>query len=156
LAVSSPVFSQNVLHLLEDQKMPKASIEQVSWISGEWAAEIWGGKAREIWMVPDAGYMTGAFQFIQNDSVQFLELISISEEKGSIVMRVRHFGADMVAWEDKAASQIFELVYLEPNRAYFNGITYILRSPEHMDVYVEIHQQDGTISEEKFAFKRIN
>lgn len=139
---------------MEGQKMPRAAIEQVSWISGEWKAAIWDGQAQEIWMKPGAGAMTGAFHFAQHDTIQFLELLSITEESGSLVMRVRHFSANMIAWEEKAESQVFNLVYLEPNRAYFDGISYILRNPDQLDVYVDIHQQDGTIREEKFSFIR--
>lgn len=135
--------------------MPQANIEQMSWIAGEWTASIWEGRAREIWMMPDGGSMTGAFRFEYNDSVQFLELISVAPEKGSLVMKVRHFSADMIAWEEKEESQVFNLVYLEPNRAYFDGITYILRKPTELDVYVEIHNNDGTTREEKFAFRKV-
>jgi hypothetical protein len=35
-------------------------------------------------MKPGAGAMTGAFHFAQHDTIQFLELLSITEESGSL------------------------------------------------------------------------
>ena len=130
-----------------------ASIGDVKWISGYWQGDIWGGQFEEIWSQPSAGSMMASFKFIQDNQVRFYELMAISEHKGSLILRLKHFGRDLIGWEEKDQSMDFKLVRFTKTSAYFEGYTYNLVNQNEMHVYVVI-DNDGEKQETKFVFKR--
>jgi hypothetical protein len=130
-----------------------ASIGDVKWISGYWQGDIWGGQFEEIWSQPLAGSMMASFKFTENNQVKFYELMSISEHKGSLILRLKHFGQDLIGWEEKDQSMDFKLVRFTKTSAYFEGYTYKLVNQNEMHVYVVI-DNDGEKQETKFVFKR--
>jgi hypothetical protein len=132
---------------------PSASIEDVSWISGYWQGEIWGGQFEEIWSYPAAGSMMASFKFTEKNQVKFYELMAISEHHGSILLQLKHFGRDLSGWEDKEKSMDFKLVRLTKNAVYFEGYTYERVNKNEMHVYVVI-DNNGTKQETKFVFNR--
>ncbi len=84
-----------------------------------------------------------------------MELISIRQDGNSVLMQVKHFNPDLTGWEDRNSSENFPLVYMEPHRAYFDGITYILRDPQTLDVYVLLNNEENDTPEEAvFHFSR--
>lgn len=140
-------------YLAEQQNSPAASIEDLDWISGYWQGEIWGGQFEEIWSRPMAGSMMASFKFTENNQVKFYELMTISEHQGSLLLQLKHFGQDLIGWEEKDQSMDFKLVRLTDNAVYFEGYTYKLISHNEMHVFVVI-DNDGEKHETKFVFKR--
>ena len=143
----------SIKYLAKDQASPNASIEEISWIAGNWHGEIWGGTFEEIWSKPSAGSMMASFKFIENEKVKFYELMTISEHQGSLVLRLKHFGPQLKGWEEKDLSVSFKLVKLTGDTAYFEGYTYQRISPNELHVYVMIDDKDGKQST-KLVFKR--
>ena len=45
------------------------------------------------------------------------------EEEGTLVLRLKHFNADLTGWEEKDGMLIFRLVAAEPCAAYFHALT---------------------------------
>lgn len=132
---------------------PQAKIGDISWLQGYWQGEIWGGQAEEIWSAPLAGSMMASFKFAADEQVNFYEIITLFEQNNSLVLRLKHFSADLKGWEEKDQYMEFKLVKLEKNIAYFDGYTYQLVSPDELHVFVVI-DDDGKKQETKFAFKR--
>lgn len=132
---------------------PKAKIGDISWLQGYWQGEIWGGQAEEIWSAPLAGSMMASFKFAADETVKFYEIITLFEQDNSLVLRLKHFSADLKGWEEKDQYMEFKLVKLEKNIAYFDGYTYQLVSPDELHVFVVI-EDDGKKQETKFTFKR--
>jgi len=97
--------------------------------------------------------MMASFKFIQDNQVRFYELMAISEHKGSLILRLKHFGRDLIGWEEKDQSMDFKLVRFTKTSAYFEGYTYNLVNQNEMHVYVVI-DNDGEKQETKFVFKR--
>lgn len=143
----------NTLQFDPAQGSPPATISQLSWLSGYWQGQMWGGQTEEIWSEPLAGSMMASFKFASAGKVNFYELITLFEHEGSLLMRLKHFNADLVGWEEKAEFVDFKLVKLEEHAAYFDGCTYRLISPDELHVFVVI-DQDGKESEVQFVFKR--
>lgn len=77
-------------YLTKNQASPEASIEQVRWLAGSWQGQIWGGQCEEIWSKPLAGSMMASCKFIQDQQVQFYELMTIAEHQGSLILRLKH------------------------------------------------------------------
>jgi hypothetical protein len=143
----------NTEYLATGTDSPKASIEDVNWISGSWQGEIWGGQFEENWSEPSAGSMMASFKFTENKQVKFYELMTISEHQGSLILRLKHFGHDLKGWEQKNQSMNFKLVRLANKVAYFEGYTYKMISRDEMHVFVVI-DTDGKKQETQFVFTR--
>lgn len=152
----NPVLSlaqKHTLQLAEGQKSPPASVADVNWIQGHWRGEAFGGITEEIWSPPLGGSMMGAFKLVVDDQVTFYELITILEEKGSLILRLKHFHANLQGWEEKDETVDFRLVKIVEKTAYFEGFTFELISEDKMDIYVMIGS-DGKLEETKFTYQK--
>ena len=156
--LSSPVQSRsaNTLHLNDEQTSPPAKIEDIAWLSGHWQGQVWDGTIQQVWSMPSAGSMMAAFKFIKDDKVKFYELLIISEENNSLVLKLKHFSATLEGWEEKEDYLAFKLVKLTPKRAYFDGYTIEKVSDNEINEYVVIdNEKTGARKETQFTFKRV-
>ena len=119
--VHQQVFSQeanspNTLKRSKDFVPPKAKIDDVAWIAGNWKGAAMGGGFTESWDSPSSGSMVGMFKVYKDDTVIFYELLILVEEEGSLALKVKHFNADFTAWETKEDYVNFRLVSVEVTR----------------------------------------
>ena len=96
------------------------------------------------------------FRLIVDNKVSFYEIETITEENGTLILRLKHFHSDLKGWEEKDETIDFPLVKLEADRAYFEGLTFEKISDNEMNVYVMIGNGDGKAEEVKFAYKLVN
>ncbi len=156
------LFLATAAHAAETRTAPEGHIppcaraEQLDWLAGIWAGEgIGGAPATEVYSPPGGGSVAG--HFVQQDGegrVQFLEIVQIAEVDGSLVYRLKHFGSDLVGWEDKAEMEAFPLVALEDNAAYFDGLT-VRREGDTLISAVLVRQDDGSVREYVFRYRRV-
>jgi len=132
------------------------SLEEFSWLVGHWRGEGLGGVCEETWLPESAGSLLGTFKFMLKDKVQFYELMTITIDSLGPAIRVKHFNADMIGWEDKTEMVTFRYDSTSGNKFFFDGQTYIKPSQDSLKIVLSIKQTDGTISEEMFKFKRID
>lgn len=127
-----PVVAQETRIAEDGQESPAATIGDVSWLLGQWeGAGIDGLPSYESWLEPVGGTMVGTFvQADADGGIMFTEHMYLMEQKGSLEVRLKHFGADLVGWEDKEGMVRFRLLALEPCAAYFNALTYRCVDPE--------------------------
>jgi len=133
----------------KDSSPPQATIAEMDWLVGQWSGTgIGGARAHESWLAPVGGTMVGTF--VQEDGesgIRFSEHIYLMEEDGTLVMRLKHFNADLTGWEDKEGMVTFRLAALEPCAAYFAGLT--LRCSENEEgkdgkgLFVAVRMQSG-------------
>jgi len=116
----------------EGFQSPDASLEQVSWLVGQWSGDgIGGHPAFESWLPPTGPIMVGTFvQQSDTGAIRFTEHMYLMEEAGTLVLRLKHFNADLTGWEEKDDMLTFRLVALEPCAAYFNALTLRCADPE--------------------------
>lgn len=123
------VIAQNPAHETrigeEGFESPPATLAQMDWLVGQWAGEgIGGSPAMESWLPPTGKTMVGTFvQTTKDGSIQFTEHLYLMEEEGTLVLRLKHFNADLTGWEEKDAMLTFRLLAIEPCAAYFNALT---------------------------------
>ena len=68
-------------------------------IAGEWHG-TWGPRlAIEAWTPPHAGVMLGSFQLSENGKTLVLEMLSLTEDNGTLKLHIRHFTPSLAAWE---------------------------------------------------------
>jgi hypothetical protein len=147
---------QNTLSLDPGQRSPQAKIEEVAWITGHWSGKALGGTAEEIWSRVAAHAMMGMYRLIKDKSIAFYELLTITEENGTLVLRLKHFNADLTGWEEKGEVVTFPLVKLAPNEAYFDGMTFRRLDKDKLQIFVRIRGEDGSQSEIEFLYDRAN
>ena len=96
----------------------------------------------------------GAFQLISKGNISFYVLMTIVEENGSLVLRLKHFDSKLHGWEEKDETEDFELLKMDDKVAFFDGLTFEYVSRKSMNVYVAIG--DGNkVEEAKFAYKKV-
>ncbi len=152
----SPSYAQSFKNTLVYDSLagsPNATINDFSWIAGHWRGEAMGGIIEEVWTPPLAGAMMGSFKLTEGNSVVFYELETLTEENGTVILRLKHFGADLKGWEKKDDTVDFLLVKFTKNKACFNGLTFELAAPNELIIYVVI-EENGKSEEVDFRFTR--
>lgn len=145
----------NTLKRSEDTPPEKASIEDMAWLAGAWKGEGLGGVSEEIWSAPDGGAMMGVYRLIKNGETVFYEMVTLVEEENSLTLRLKHFDADLTAWEEKEETVDFPFVKQSEGRFYFEGLTFAPHGDSTMTIYVALGDGRGNVQESKFRFRRI-
>ena len=135
---------------------PRADLSELGWLVGTWEGEgIGGSMAMESWAAPIGGAMPGIF--VQTDGkggTMFSEYMQIAPDGESLVVRLKHFNADLTGWEEKDKTVNFPLVARSDTALYFNGLTYEREGDDRLTVAVRMRQADGSRSELVFRFRR--
>lgn len=157
MALNQSVLGQqqtaNTLYL--ETSSPEATLSDVAWIEGHWRGKAFGGTVEEIWSPPLGDSMMFSFKLVADNKVKFYELGAISEENGTLMLRLKHFGSQLKGWEEKDEAVEFPLVKLTESRAYFDGFTFERISPNEINLYV-VTSSGGKEQEVKFNYKRFN
>ncbi|HUP65863.1 MAG TPA: DUF6265 family protein [Thermoanaerobaculia bacterium] len=146
--------TENTLRLSEGQKPATGTVADMAWLAGHWKGEALGGKTEEIWTAPDHGTMLGMYRLVKDGVPIFYELLTLGEEKGSLVIRLKHFNRDMTGWEEKNEVVEFRLAAKRDGKIYFEGVTF---QPEGdtLTIFLASGQRDGTVREEVFRYRRV-
>ena len=147
-------MTENILRGSPDAEPPRAGIRDVAWIAGAWYGEALGGQAEETWSAPSAGTMMGMYRLVKEERVIFYELLTIVEEAGSLILRLKHFDPELGGWEEKDQALQFPLVKIGSDEVYFDGLTF-RRAGETLHVFVAQHAKDGTTGELAFRYTRL-
>lgn len=109
----------------EGFESPPATLKQMAWLVGQWAGVgIQGAPAMESWLPPTGPVMVGTFvQQTREGDIMFTEHMYLMAEKGTLVLRLKHFNADLTGWEEKDDMLTFRLVAMEECAAYFRALT---------------------------------
>ena len=154
-AAQEPQFHTRVT--TEAAERPAASIADLAWLAGQWEGPgVGGAPAQESWSTAFGGTMAGTF--VQQDGeggIQFYEFIQIAEEAGSLVVRLKHFNADMTGWEEKGDFVSFPLIAQEGDSWFFNGLTLRREGDDGYFVAVRMNHADGSQSDLVFPFRRV-
>ena len=144
----------NTRQLTEGQKPGSATIADAAWMAGHWVGAGLGGVVEEVWSPPRDGVMMGVFRAMKDGKTMFYEIMTIAEEEGSLVLRLKHFHADLKGWEEKDKFVEFKLVAKEGKSLYFSGLTLRQEDDGSMRSWVAVGQKDGAIHEEGFLYQR--
>jgi hypothetical protein len=98
--------------------------------------------------------MTGLYRSVENGAIRFCEIAAIVETNGSLEFRLRHFNADLTAWEEKNVVRAFPLIKVADGELYFDGMTYKKNGQDTVTVYLAIKGKDGTTREEVFQYRK--
>lgn len=152
-AAAQTVQTEHTLAREEGAPPPPASMADVAWLAGRWVGEGLGAAAEEVWMPPAGGAMVGVFRLVREGSPQFYELVTMVEEEGSVVLRLKHFGPDLVGWEAKGESVSFPLVRRDADTLWFDGLTIRRVGADRMRIWVAL-ESEGEVREGLFEYRR--
>ena len=131
-----------------------AKLEQISWLSGQWKGEAFGGQTEENWSVASAGSMMAVFKLITNNQVSFYDLKIIREVEQTLVLQIKHFDPDLKGWETKNETVDCPLLKLTPTQAVFEGMRFEKISDTKMRVYVDVENDEGQLELIQFNYKK--
>jgi hypothetical protein len=134
-------------------ELPRATLADMKWLEGRWVGAAFGGKTEEQWSAPDGGAMVGWYRLVKDGRPVFYELMTVVEKGGSLVMRLKHFHADLKGWEEKDEVREFALVAKEEGAMHFEGMSFHPKG-DALTVYLAIEHDDGKVTEEKFEYAR--
>jgi len=152
LTQAQPHFP-NTMFSDSTKESPNASLADVSWIQGSWHGEAFGGVVEEIWSPPLGNSMMCVFKLVVNNKVKFYEIVTISEEYNTLILRLKHFNADLTGWEEKDETVDFHLVKVTENKVFFDGFTFERISENEINLYVVISHNEEK-EEVKFNYRK--
>lgn len=129
-------------------------LENIAWISGTWHGEAFGGITEEIWSEPSGGSMMASFKLISDGKVSFYEIEIIREIENSLILQLKHFNNDLKGWETKDETVDFPLKEITSNKVVFEGMIFERINSKEMNVYVDIHNENGSVETVKFNYKK--
>ena len=127
-------------------------LKTISWISGNWKGEAFGGQTEENWSEPSGGSMMATFKLISDNKVVFYEIEIIREIENTLILQLKHFDKDLKGWETKDETVDFALKEITENKVVFEGMTFEKVGDKEMNIYVDIKQDNGTIETVKFNY----
>lgn len=148
--------TSNTIFYSDSTASPKASLSAISWIQGHWQGEAFGGTTEEIWTPPLGHSMMGAFKLTADNQVKFYEIMTISEVDQTLLLRIKHFHADLKGWEEKDETIDFKLVKVTDDKVFFDGLTFEKVNDNEINVYVVTNHNDSDAQKEvKFHYKKV-
>lgn len=152
-ATAAEPRTEHTYKLGEGESPPAASLADASWLVGAWEGTAFGQHFEEVWNPASANSMVGMFKLMDGDEVAFYELLLMTVEDGTLSLKVKHFGADFTAWEDKPDFVEFRLVKIEADALHFSGISFYRRGDDGMNGYIVMRNADG-VREEPLVYRR--
>ncbi len=149
-------LTENTVTLAKGGSVAPATIKDVAWLYGRWGGAAFGGRCEETWSKPKAGAMIGMYRLLNDHKPVFYELMSLSEEEGGLLLRIKHFNPDLTGWEEKETSVEFPLVSFTATTLHFRGLTFRRISTNEIAVYLAMRLKDGSFKEETFTYRRLD
>jgi len=140
--------------IIDPNKKLDPKLENITWIAGNWKGEAFGGKTEENWSEPSGGSMMATYKLVKDDKVVFYEIEIIREINNTLILQLKHFNNDLKGWESKDDTVDFPLKEITPTKVIFEGMTFKKISDNEMNVYVDMHEKDGTIETMKINYKK--
>jgi hypothetical protein len=94
------------------------TLEQLTWLEGQWRGE-WGSRiAEQTWLEPKAGEIAGLFRLVEGEKTLVLELFSFVEKPEGIQFYLRHLTPELLPWE-KSDATMLKLESIDATKATF-------------------------------------
>ncbi len=146
-------MTERTFRLADGGASPPATLARMKWLQGRWTGEALGGEVEEVWGPAHGGAMLGTFRLVRDGKPVFYEFMTLVEEEGSLVMRLKHFNPDLTGWEEKDQSEEFRLVAIEDDAVHFEGLS-MHGDGDLVTMHLAIEHKDGTLEEATFRYER--
>ncbi|MBL8877188.1 MAG: hypothetical protein JNM86_15450 [Phycisphaerae bacterium] len=103
-----------------------AVVTEAEFLAGRWQGAMGKNKdsfVEETWSAPHGRNVIGMFRWNKPDGTSTVqELLTITEEQGTLLLRLRHQSASGVAWEEKDKPQVYALAEKTPTLLRFDAL----------------------------------
>lgn len=100
---------------------PPASIEDLSWMTGSWSADLGPNTLEENWITPKGGSLAAMVRMSGDNDTSMFEVITIEEVAGSLILNIQQWDAGFVP--RSAEAQKMELIEIGDSSVNFSAIT---------------------------------
>ena len=138
------------------QPRPKASLNDLSWLAGEWTGEGFGLVRHENFSAPVGGQMAAHFYGAKDGKPQFYEFETIAQDGDSLVFRVKHFNPDMTGWEEKDKFVSFPLIAVDKDVWRFDGLNIRRTGPDTAEHVVTVKHGNGAGEDAVLLYHRVS
>jgi hypothetical protein len=154
-AAAQEKFTEHTFKLGADGKPGAASISDMAWLAGGWTGNAFSGHADEVWSAPKDGVMMCMYRLVRDGRVVFYEFVTLGEENGSLMIRIKHFDARLKGWEEKDKSVEFPFVMKADGAMYFEGMTFRPEKDGSLTVFLVVAEKGGQNREVEFHYTRV-
>ncbi len=102
LAAGAMLFSSVLL------AQPQASIDQLDWMTGNWAGMLGPNQLEENWIATEGSSIAAMVRMTGNGSTSMFEMITIEEANGSLVLHIQQFDPGFEARTEAPQEMILE------------------------------------------------
>lgn len=110
-----------VLTAAQTQAQPSATIEQLSWMTGNWAGQLGPNQLEENWIAAEGGSIGALMRITGGGSTNTFEVITIEESDGTLVLHIQQWDAGFVPRSAVAQEMILEQI--GDNSVKFRAVT---------------------------------
>lgn len=154
VAFAAEPRTAHTFRLSDGESPPAATLEDARWLVGSWRGSAFGKSLEQTWNPASAGSMIGFFKLYDGEQVDFYELLLLTVEDGTLVLKVKHFNPDFSAWEDKADYTAFRLVHKAADALHFGGLSFYRRGDDSIDGYI-VMKQGSEVLEHHLEYQRL-
>ncbi len=87
---------------------PNASIDQLSWMTGNWAGQLGPNQLEENWIATEGGSIAAMVRMTGGGSTSMFEMITIEESNGTLVLHIQQWDPGFEPRTDAAQEMILE------------------------------------------------
>lgn len=132
-----PSIGQEVMFADSTCKSVSMKINKMGWLEGNWKSKGKKISIQESWTRNGAHSMMCVASIYESNSIILFEICTITEENGSLILRIRHFDAGLQAWEEKDKPLEKQLIKAAKNRIYFDGYTFEKTGKDQMTLFIQ-------------------
>jgi len=140
LCALAPVLAPAASTVQEEPPAPSASdvLESMTWLTGTWECEIWGGTFHSNYGTPAGGVLLSASKLLVKEQAVFFEFELFRVQEGTLVMVPHPEGEaqdpfEMTEFDLEARKVVFE----NPANDYPSRITYHGESDERLVITLD-------------------
>ncbi len=100
---------------------PAATIDQLSWMTGNWAGQLGPNQLEENWIATEGASIAAMVRMTGNGATSMFEMITIEEVDGSLVLHIQQWDPGFQPRTD--APQKMELEEITANSVKFRAVS---------------------------------
>ncbi len=104
---------------IPQQKIQLSSLE---WVIGNWQAQTDNGIMEEYWYPILGDAMAGWFRWKKEDAIFLYEFMLIQQIESRVVLKIKHFDANLEGWEESHKWIEYLAWSSEPNKVIFKSV----------------------------------
>lgn len=134
----------------------KPSVEQMSWIAGEWVGTLGPQRVEEFWSQPHLGCIENKVRLSDPDAVALIELMMVREAKTelgepTLTLSLRQFDRDLMPLREQfmmlSALDEHSVVFEDTADGHIRSLGYRERDPGAMQIEVTLRAGPVVVAE---------